>query len=202
MNSQKFCFGSGVVFLKSSDRRKHQYWREQWRIIASMRSRACAVSAAVLGQVLVAAGFAPPAQQAPALRSARHGWCRAHLSPHVATTVTTVGRRKAMIGFGVGLVTTIVPQPSSATPVRAPLPPGPADPADWDALTKAASTVEAWGEELEEPAAWAGIAELVKKAPFTQESMDLMLRKAAKNLPANALLGSDAGYWAGVRVEV
>ena len=161
--------------------------------------RACAFSAAVLGQALVAAGFAPPAQ-APALRSARHGWCRAHLSPPAATSVS---RRKAILGFGIGgLVTTIVPQTSSATPVRAPLPPGPADPADWDALTKAASTVESWGEDLEEPAAWSGIAELVKKAPFTQESMDLMLRKAAKNLPANALLGSDAGYWAGVRVEV
>jgi hypothetical protein len=31
--------------------------------------------------------------------------------------------------------------------------------------------------------------------------MDLMFRKAAKNLPPNALLGTDAGYWAGVRVE-
>jgi hypothetical protein len=161
--------------------------------------RACAVSAAVLGQALVAAGFAPPAHHTPTLRSARHGWCRANLSPPAATAV---GRRNAILGFGVALVTTIVPQPSSATPVRAPLPPGPADPADWDALTKAASTVESWGEDLEEPAAWSGIAELVKKAPFTQESMDLMLRKAAKNLPANALLGSDAGYWAGVRVEV
>jgi len=158
--------------------------------------RACAVSAAVLGQALVAAGFAPPAQQAPAFRST------SSLSLLSPPSPTAFGRRKAILGFGVGLVTTIVPQPSSATPVRAPLPPGPADPADWDALTKAASTVESWGEDLEEPAAWSGIAELVKKAPFTQESMDLMLRKAAKNLPANALLGSDAGYWAGVRVEV
>ena len=55
---------------------------------------------------------------------------------------------------------------------------------------------------LDEPSSWPGIADQVKKAPFTQESMDLMFRKAAKNLPANALLGSDAGYWAGVRVEV
>ena len=153
--------------------------------------------AAVLGQTLFVSGFVPPlapggdrvAMQARLVCSAR-------------MEAPSVRRREALLSIGIGLATTIVSQPSSATPVRAPLPPGPADPADWATLTKAAGTAAAWGEDLEDPASWQGIAEQVKKAPFTQESMDLMFRKAAKNLPANALLGSDAGYWAGVRVEV
>lgn len=152
--------------------------------------------AAVLGQTLFVSGFVPPlapggdrvAMQARLVCSAR-------------MEAPSVRRREALLSIGIGLATTIVSQPSSATPVRAPLPPGPADPADWATLAKAAGTAAAWGEDLEDPASWQGIAEQVKKAPFTQESMDLMFRKAAKNLPANALLGSDAGYWAGVRVE-
>lgn len=118
------------------------------------------------------------------------------------------GRRHAVLGFAAGLVTALNPLPSNAAPVnrntgtvRAPLPPGAADPKDWETLTSAASTVEAWGDDLDDPSSWKTIAEQVEKAPFTQDSMDLMFRKAAKNLPPNALLGSDAGYWAGVRVE-
>ena len=168
------------------------------------RRWAGAASAAVLGQALLAAGFAPPFP--PGLRNDRRGSCTplsaAASAPGAATL--RVGRRDAVVGFsfGLGLATTLGPQTAAATPVRAPLPPGPADPADWDVLTKAAGTVESWGDSLDEPSSWPGIADQVKKAPFTQESMDLMFRKAAKNLPANALLGSDAGYWAGVRVEV
>ena len=50
------------------------------------------------------------------------------------------------------------------------------------------------GEELEDAASWDGISKVVQKEPFTQESMDLMFRKAAKNLPPNALLGNDFFY--------
>ena len=156
---------------------------------------ACTALAAVLGQALQSAGFSPAV--VPSLRVGMHGSsCTA-----LGAEARRVKRREAVAGFGLGLATTLGP-PAFATPVRAPLPPGPADPADWDVLTKAAGTVESWGDSLDEPSSWPGIADQVKKAPFTQESMDLMFRKAAKNLPANALLGSDAGYWAGVRVEV
>ena len=165
---------------------------------------ACVALTAALIQAVEVAGYVPPLATSckltvrescslpTSLRMGASGAQRA-----VART-----RREALVGVGLGLATTLLPQPALATPVRAPLPPGPADPADWESLTKAAGTVEAWGSDLEDPDSWTGIAEQVKKEPFTQESMDLMFRKAAKNLPPNALLGSDAGYWAGVRVEV
>jgi len=117
-------------------------------------------------------------------------------------------RRQVVLGFAAGLTTALGSWPTYAAPVsrgtgtvRAPLPPGEPDPKDWETLTSTASTVEAWGDDLEDPTSWKAIAEQVEKAPFTQDAMDLMFRKAAKNLPSNALLGSDAGYWAGVRVE-
>ena len=37
--------------------------------------------------------------------------------------------------------------------------------------------------------------------PFTRDSMELMFKKAAKNLPKNNLLGADAGVWTGLMVE-
>jgi hypothetical protein len=133
---------------------------------------------------------------------------RLRMADSISVEAPGFGRRQAVLGIAAGLVTVFDPWPSYAAPVnrntgtvRAPLPPGAADPKDWETLTSAASTVEAWGDDLDDPSSWKTIADEVQKAPFTQDSMDLMFRKAAKNLPPNALLGSDAGYWAGVRVE-
>lgn len=39
------------------------------------------------------------------------------------------------------------------------------------------------------------------QAPLAPESLDELFRYAAKNLPANNLLGTDAGLWAGLKVE-
>lgn len=182
---------------------------------------AAGLASSVQGFAAGSVGLASPAQGFAA-STASAGTCASrirfsnslHRSPPRTTPRMAIAgesareRRQVVLGFAAGLTTALGSWPTYAAPVsrgtgtvRAPLPPGDPDPKDWETLTSTASTVEAWGDDLEDPASWKAIAEQVEKAPFTQDAMDLMFRKAAKNLPSNALLGSDAGYWAGVRVE-
>ena len=110
------------------------------------------------------------------------------------------GRRELLAGFGSAAFVAAFPKDASATPVRAPLPKGPADPADKDKLFAALDTLEGLGAKLKDPAGWKEAQAIISQAPFTPDAIDLMFRKAAKNLPPNNLLGSDAGQWAGLAV--
>lgn len=57
-------------------------------------------------------------------------------------------------------------QPSFATPVRAPLPPGPADPQDKAKLEDIAKYLDAIGPDLNNPDKWPSILEVVNKVDF------------------------------------
>lgn len=92
-------------------------------------------------------------------------------------------------------------QPSFATPVRAPLPPGPADPQDKAKLEDIAKYLDAIGPDLNNPDKWPSILEVVNKDPYPRDSLDALFRYAARGLPPNALLGTDAGQWVGVKTE-
>lgn len=113
--------------------------------------------------------------------------------------MVSIDRRSSLLVLsGFALVS-----PATATPVRAPLPMGKPDPADREKLEKAAKILE---EELGPllkggPASLGKAAAIVNKEPFTQDSMDMMFKRAAMNLPKNNLFGTDAGVWAGVKTE-
>mmetsp|Transcript_11899 Transcript_11899/g.23462 ORF Transcript_11899/g.23462 Transcript_11899/m.23462 type:complete len:249 (-) Transcript_11899:49-795(-) len=101
---------------------------------------------------------------------------------------------------GASLLTTLA-QPALATPVRAPLPSGKADPKDKEKLFKAAETFAGLGGGIKDPKQWDSIIEIISKDPFTPEGMNKMFLRAAMSLPKNAILGTDAGIWSGLKTE-
>mmetsp|Transcript_46271 Transcript_46271/g.112654 ORF Transcript_46271/g.112654 Transcript_46271/m.112654 type:complete len:226 (+) Transcript_46271:223-900(+) len=136
----------------------------------------------------------PQAARLPAPPASSSGKCS-------VSALSMMDRRAALLGAASLAISS--PLAASATPVRAPLPMGKPDPADREKLEKAAKVLS---EELG-PLIKSGkeglpkAAEIVNKEPFTQDSMDMMFKRAAMNLPKNNLLGSDAGIWAGVKTE-
>jgi len=109
-------------------------------------------------------------------------------------------RASFLVAGGLSLLTAMG-RPALATPVRAPLPRGKADPKDKEKLEKAAVELQALGDKVKDPAQWGGVIKTISKEEFTQEGMEKMLLRAAMSLPKNQLLGTDAGVWSGVRVE-
>lgn len=141
--------------------------------------------------------FLGGAPNPPQLRSASVTMCSSS-----AAARPSWSRRESLARFTSLAFFAASPFSVSATPVRAPLPPGPADPADKDTLLEALGILEALASQLKDPAGWKEAQATISKAPFTPDAMGLMFRKAAKNLPPNNLLGSDAGIWAGLAVNL
>ncbi|EKX46080.1 hypothetical protein GUITHDRAFT_108116 [Guillardia theta CCMP2712] len=113
-----------------------------------------------------------------------------------------VGRREVLTAMAFLSSSILLPLPSyGGTPVRAPLPPGPADPADWKKLQDTFKVLESLEGKIQDSSSWPIVIQTLSKEPFTRDSMELMFKKAAKNLPKNNLLGADAGVWTGLMVE-
>mmetsp|Transcript_56169 Transcript_56169/g.131612 ORF Transcript_56169/g.131612 Transcript_56169/m.131612 type:complete len:230 (+) Transcript_56169:91-780(+) len=114
---------------------------------------------------------------------------------------SALSRRNLLAALSVVVVSPPLREAHARTPVRAPLPPGPPNPEDKQKLLDAEKLIEGWGSTLKDPASWPSIADAVSKAPLSPDALDELFRYAAKNLPANNLLGTDAGQWAGLKVE-
>lgn len=83
--------------------------------------------------------------------------------------MTIEDRRKFLLnGAAILSLAAIFPsaQPSYATPVRAPLPPGPADPQDKAKLEDIAKYLDTIGPELTNPEKWSSILEVINKVVF------------------------------------
>jgi len=113
----------------------------------------------------------------------------------------SISRRNLLLGFGIAAGVPPLRDAQAKTPVRAPLPGGPPNPIDKQKLIDSEALIEGWGSKLKDPTTWPEIAEAVSKTPLSPESLDELFRYAAKNLPPNNLLGTDAGLWAGLKVE-
>lgn len=131
----------------------------------------------------------------PQLRSASVHMCDS------AAARPGFSRRESLARFTSLAFLTASPFAVSATPVRAPLPSGPADPADKQKLLDSLEILEGLASKLKDPEGWKEAKAIITKAPFTPDTMELMFGKAAKNLPPNNLLGSDAGIWVGFAVR-
>mmetsp|Transcript_42873 Transcript_42873/g.99603 ORF Transcript_42873/g.99603 Transcript_42873/m.99603 type:complete len:255 (-) Transcript_42873:34-798(-) len=109
-------------------------------------------------------------------------------------------RASFLIVGGLSVLTTLA-QPALATPVRAPLPRGKADPKDKEKLEKAAVELQGLEDKVKDPKQWDSVIKVIDKEQYSQDGMETMFLRAAMSLPKNQLLGTDAGIWSGVRVE-